>query len=1423
MSDEKNNKPQNNKPHFKLWKILTRVAILLAVLVLLAYALMPYWLPESLLKDKIISDIKTKSNLRATIGSVSYSWSEGVVIKDLIIYSDENFGAKPMVKIPQMTSSFSPLKTMLTNRFDWIVLKNMQVNAKLNSEGQLNLAPIQKLKSDLEPDRVSIANSTFTLTLPETPNKLALHVTDMQIYQGKMKKLGHLTMSAMLNQPGNYAPVTMRLTGDELLSKNLLAEAEFHFSNIDLSQVPTLGLNIDKMQGKASGKFICQVKQNLQIDRFVLDIQASDFKVKSSARMNLPRIKKAQLAVEANVDAFAQQMQIKKAKLTIPGADLAGSADVNFSIFAGDPTGLTNLKCTGKVFPNQLRTLLQNKPTTENNFKITGPVTLAAQLKNSNTKLNLNLNLSCDKSEISAAKRVIKPADLPMQTELSLTINPQDDLLSIQKFNLQLAENSSTITGQISYSKIANIIEYSIYKTNISHPTADLIRALKTGEFRADFTLNNLSRFNWIAPDFFADKKLSGALKASATLTKSSNPQLAFSAVLNKKQAIQIGNIFHKPKDTPASFTGTFCISTTKQNNLLFQNFDLNFIPANDAWLAIRNARFSLDNCAIATANLNIEKVESISKFFPMLAVDNLKIKGACSSNIEIRLQNENLASKANFNLTKTSIAYKNSFNKPSQKKFDCTLKFIILSNLQTKKPEHLINVSANSDNSSFTFTTAQCSGRTFLENIILNARAKPSDLKIFFPQLKNYFQIDDHSGRCNLTLKTYPAKNNRFTFSIDTNTKYFKLSKPGLLNLRTENTKLSAKGAAKFSNNKLHILNSMIQTDIDNTKSSTQFACCFDIKNLSNFATAKITNAHQFFDSFKLENSSNFSMGFIAYTFPSTQSFIDKYHLVGKMKASTNVNYNKNILSISTSLNADNLSAVYKNQFAKTPDKDARLNLAFSTADNFKTVTIKAAKLKLDKSKISAVGKVTPSKFSTNQDNRFANINLKIKADFDLNSLSKLSGDLRQKFAPAGKLTTSALLATNSKTGKLNLTVSNNFKDASLIYNTQKIALKGKAIFILNEFSTNLFSQSYSKLPDDLITKFSTDQLEVKLGDDKLWVVADLKRNGSLNGTFDLIINKLDSKKLSDLVTSSLPSDFDNKQARQTSKSLANLLKNQLTDAKITGSIYAKNLQLWDPKVESYLHMELLTGKINISDSLLSFQSRGAIHGGTMKMICSVNFTDNIPQVVSSTDISGVAVSEDFQAQISQDFPGNNVKGFFDRKENVKYALADFIAGQLKPELPVVKIGQATMLAKNGTIIGKGAPDFLANIFPGLNLTEYHYDRMTGVTIFNSDGSADNEMICQGKYNIYIIGKTDIDRKINYTVGLILVRGASAQWHLDWKQGRVPMLKVSGTIKKGKLIDASTKVPWPDESLLEVFLENNVFYRGWINYKNDN
>ena len=360
-------------------------------------------------------------------------------------------------------------------------------------------------------------------------------------------------------------------------------------------------------------------------------------------------------------------------------------------------------------------------------------------------------------------------------------------------------------------------------------------------------------------------------------------------------------------------------------------------------------------------------------------------------------------------------------------------------------------------------------------------------------------------------------------------------------------------------------------------------------------------------------------------------------------------------------------------------------------------------------------------------------------------------------------------------------------------------------------------------------VGRMTSDDLEFRAGRNHGWLLADIRSAlARPSGEFHALLEYLDVKDMTDWLAGpgkqTPPGPFD--EARQSwlkarAREVIASARSSLGQANISGKISAERFNVFDENVNQKYHTEQFELELSLERGKGELTYLAGVCGGGTRGRLKVNILDESPTVISRIEFSDVIATAEIQPQIMLYFPGNVVSGTFSRDEHVTYPLRDMIANAIDSRHDIVPVGKAKMVATDGVVAGRAAPKFITNVFPRLNLTRYPYRSMTGYSDFLPDGSAKNEMFFFGSYDLYMVGKTDPTNAVNYTVGLILFGNAVSPKALrDWKQGRVPMIKVRGKIRDGKLIDDVVSYPLPNETLFDLFLKNSMAYRAWVNLR---
>jgi len=272
----------------------------------------------------------------------------------------------------------------------------------------------------------------------------------------------------------------------------------------------------------------------------------------------------------------------------------------------------------------------------------------------------------------------------------------------------------------------------------------------------------------------------------------------------------------------------------------------------------------------------------------------------------------------------------------------------------------------------------------------------------------------------------------------------------------------------------------------------------------------------------------------------------------------------------------------------------------------------------------------------------------------------------------------------------------------------------------------------------------------------------------------------------------------------------LRRLLKT--ADLRVLASV--KQVHTRNASLEQDYDLLSMTARITAVRGKLELAYGAGLNGGVYRSRMGCDVLAKKPVVTSNLAIKDVLARANVQAQILASFPGNTVEGSFSRTEDVSVSLRRLLANGIDSRIPAIRVGTARLDAKRGVVRGGATPKFVTALFPGLDTARYRYNTMTNYTDLLADGTTKNEAIFSGLYHVYMDGVTKPDGSMDYTMGVILV-GSTADWQRDWRQFRVPLIKLGRT----NVNDAPmrTSLPWPNETLGQVLIRDNPAYRAWV------
>ena len=170
--------------------------------------------------------------------------------------------------------------------------------------------------------------------------------------------------------------------------------------------------------------------------------------------------------------------------------------------------------------------------------------------------------------------------------------------------------------------------------------------------------------------------------------------------------------------------------------------------------------------------------------------------------------------------------------------------------------------------------------------------------------------------------------------------------------------------------------------------------------------------------------------------------------------------------------------------------------------------------------------------------------------------------------------------------------------------------------------------------------------------------------------------------------------------------------------------------------------------------------------------------------------------------AYLNLQFPGMSATGALTIEEE------SFIP--LDPGPGEFETGQGELIIEGGTLIGRAAPRWMTQFFPGLNLAEFKFYYMHSWFEKLDDGRIRHQMIFQGRYyNVYIFGHNMKDGTIDYEVGVDFLADFDSKYWADSGQGRVPLFTKTGRIGPDGKMEEEIVTYTPERLIRSLLISN--------------
>lgn len=1390
----------------RLGQVIVRGGVLLALAVGALYITLPWWLPSGLLRNHIAEELREATGLNVHIGEVSLSWGRGLIIQDLAIEAPPGFEQSPMIRARSVQGDFSPID-LLGDEMEWMEIEGLRVTVEQAGDGRINLQSLQDLDSDFDLHRLSVRNATVVVAGLEQAEPLELVIHDLQLLRGRDDRLTGLSVIGQLLHGRDVAPVSLQLIGDDD-APDRAAEAHCQFENINLLHLPLpKNFPLKALAGRCRGRLGCTLTKRGRVDGFELTLQASQLQVTPAHGETLPDVEDARLEISGDYDAFSERIDIHTASIHLPGVHLQGRASVYPDVIAGRPEALEAARLQGTVQPGQLRALLTGQTEPAGAVNIQGPVALQLDARRDAIaeRLTLDLALQADAADIRQGGQVLKPAGLPTSLKLQADVDDRTGQLELRLLSLLLGENVLTAEAG-SLTDVVDVLN-NLNRRHAPPDAADCLEALSHASMRGTLKLCDatvLADALGLAPEALATR---GELRGTWSLTRGQPCWLRVGMESPAAQPLTVGELFDKPAGEPLRVDLTAALHG-RQAAIRDVQVD---ILAGTGVFRLRDGQFQVSESPrsqpTAQAQFTVERIEGFLGMLPALGRNGIEASGKLTGRLGAVDNGETAQAVIRLDAAGLDLQAGDMFHKPARQ----PLRVQAAYTPHPTTPQATFTAEAAGLDAHAEWQASDAGPTVRASLSITDLASLPSCC----PTLAKWLdggkmggtaRIDIHheSGldawQLELQGRNLACRRGTDTLAIALENVSFDLlasvrplAQGNALAVTVDGLKLTAPGL-----------------DIHQAGGTLQWRPDAARRDHRNDWLAGVDNAQLTFD-LRSEPAK-----FIQAAVPRARQSARQMGLGGETRGTLRLEVDREGLVGELHMNADALSFDAAS-FVKPPTLPARLSVLASRRRQqlaplvCEQLTASLGEMKLHGDARWPVARGTgEARWHARLDVPNAGEALALLPTVREQGLTELAGqlqaDARWQGAPEqlGRAISSLTLNVGEVRGTL--------RDLP-------IELDG----------TLSLEALTSPEPGRLqLERLETSDLAFRAGQSRGWLLADvtqpLRRPG---GWAHVLFDTLDDRELarwigdSRAVSDEPLSETQQADLERRARAFVARLRQVASWADATLRVTARQYQAYDPVVDKQYDLRNLHLQARAQEGQLSLAYDAGLYGGTMHQSMDVRLTQDVPWVERLTTYREVAATEEIRPQISMTFPGNTVRGTFSRTEEVGLSLQQMIANAMDPRYRPVLVGKAKLVATDGVVVGRAAPHFVTRIFPGLNLTEYHYDRMTGFTTFLPDGSQANETLFTGVYDVYMEGTTDADNFATYTLGLVLLPGrVSHEWHREWRQGRFPILKIKGTIRDGQLVDEEVSYPWPNETLFEVFLQNNIVYRAWLNFR---
>jgi hypothetical protein len=1388
-----------------------RATVILLLLLAALYVFLPWWLPAGLVRDYVTETLSAQTGLDVQIGDVDVSWGRGLILRDLQIASPPGCRESTMIRARQMTADFSPMD-ILRGEMAWMEIVGLEAHVETVPDGRWNIASLRPLEGTVQPRRLSVREASVAFRASGADGMRTLKVADFQLVRDRRDRIRHMSLTGHIEQPDGPAAVILQLVGGGPVGE-AGPEARCLIQNLDLASLPlSPESTVHRLAGRCGGRLAFTLDTHGKIDRIDLDADVRGLELADADGLVFGPVGEASLQVDASYDAFSDRIDVQAARIRMPGAVLEGRAIAYTDFLSGRWQSLEAAELNGRVQPGRLRELLpRSRPGA---MEIDGPVALHAAARRDavSRRMELELTLDARQAELRHAGRAVKRSGLPTSLQLQADTDEATGTVELRHFSLALGRNE--ITAEAGDIPQAGQVIRTLLGTDRRVTDADWLQALSHVSVRGTIRLCDadiLATALHLRPQQLAT---TGEMRGTWSLTRGEPCWLRVGLESPAGSDLAVGELFGKPVDQSLRLDLTAGLHA---DDAAIRDLQLD-LQAGQGSLQMRNGQADLSGHdgrggGSFEAALVVSGVEHFVAMFPSACdeagpfasgrmtgrvhadVDGLTSRGVVAMDASpARLRWSQIWQKSVGEPLELSVSWcnRNDRNETSLHAdadwWQATLDVTAPARDATQHYTAVLEVDDLGELQQASPALARRLGERRIEGR-LGIRARQDRRGAGDSPVHLRCSLD----RVGLLDKTGEVARAWREMSLDVGMRVAPVSPDGTRRIEITSGRTTAPGLD------VHDIGGEFAIAIDNgpREAAEDWLAGVRSGRFGMHLTARPETL-------------------LAWAAPAANREARRIGLGDESSAAVTIEVDEK--GVVADIEAA-LALLTFTRSDRTDGKAVRLKsraLLSRARDRGSPVIVESFEADAPGVEVSADGRLALSDTDQRTD---------LRVRLDLADAGRLLGfipELRDDgwTDMSGRMQANMHWLAGPATGDGHAeSLRLQFDEFTGVRRDLPVRLDGR---------TDLAGLARSA-GGIRLRQLATSDLEFRVGDTHGWLVADVTTPRSQpRGEVHLLFESLNDRQIIEWLSGQAVrkstgalTDADVADLERNASCTIERMRSMFAGADATLRITADRYTAYDVNVDQQYDVRNLHLRAEARDGRLSLVCDAGLNGGTMHQELTTRLTQDAPKVHRVTVFREVEADEAIRPQISMTFPGNTVYGQFSRDEDVELSLQGLLAKAVDPRYRTTLTGEAALVATDGVVVGRAAPNFVTKIFPGLNLTKYRYDRMTGYTTFLADGTQKNETIFTGVYDVYMEGTTDRDNVARYTLGLVLLpTRVSHEWHRDWKQGRFPILKIKGTIRDGRLINDEVSYPWPNETLFEVFLQNNLVYRAWMNFR---